>query len=575
MENKYVKKDEGITTGVVYGNVGIGETTYEMNKFHGKQGHGFAAERAEHIYDIYHGNDAQILGDDNAKNGADRLVNGVEIQSKYCKDGPSCIQQCFKDGKYRYYSKNGEPMQVEVPYDMYDNAVKAMKRRIMNNEVEGVSNPNDAEKLVKRGNYTYAQAKQLAQAGTIQSLSFDAANGIIIARDAMSITAVITFATSIWNGDDVDVALENAVLSGLKVSGVSFLTTVISAQLARTSVTTSVRVGTDIVVKKLGANVTNHIANALNNGTNIYGAAAMKNVSKLLTGNVIASTVSMVVLSVGDIVDLFRGRISTQQFIKDVSITGATVVGGNVGWIAGTTVGQKLGAMIGGALSGGVGTVAGAKVGSKVGGFIGSVAGGTTAGQTSKAVLDEVMEDDAVRILHIVELEFVAICERYVLTEYEVNESLSLLKPRLTKKEIKNIYASENQELYAQQVILDAINPVLTRRQRITGFEQLDMFKAIRSLMEDAIDGTGIFGETELAPSYEQMKDTVLQGMDIQEEQFSQIMYPVMQMNRVQQRSERVLTSMKRDNEKTYEKRVQLKEERQEYQKELERLLKK
>lgn len=575
MENKYVKKDDGITTGVVYGNVGIGETTYEMNKFHGKQGHGFAAERAEHIYDIYHGNDAQILGDDNAKNGADRLVNGVEIQSKYCKDGPSCIQQCFKDGKYRYYSKNGEPMQVEVPYDMYDNAVKAMKRRIINNEVEGVTNPNDAEKLVKRGNYTYAQAKQLAQAGTIQSLSFDAANGIIIARDAMSITAVITFATSIWNGEDVDVALENAVLSGLKVSGVSFLTTVISAQLARTSVTTSVRVGTDIVVKKLGANVTNHIANALNNGTNIYGATAMKNVSKLLTGNVIASTVSMVVLSVGDIVDLFRGRISTQQFIKDVSITGATVVGGNVGWIAGTTVGQKLGAMIGGALSGGVGTIAGAKVGSKVGGFIGSVAGGTTAGQTSKAVLDEVIEDDAVRILHIVEQEFVAISERYILTEYEVNESLSLLKTRLTKKEIKDIYASENQELYAQQVILDAINPVLTRRQRITGFEQLDMFKAIRSIMEDAIDGTGIFGETELAPSYEQIKDTVLQGINVQEEQFSQIMYPVMQMNRVQQRSERVFTSMKRDNEVTYEKRTQLKEERQEYQRELEQLLKK
>lgn len=126
------KSDETV---VVYGNVGVSETTYEMNKFQAQQGHGFAAERAEHINDLYHGKDAQILGDNNVKNGADRLVNGIEIQSKYCRNGAACIQECFENGKYRYYSKSGEPMQVEVPADMYDDAVSAMKRRILNNEV--------------------------------------------------------------------------------------------------------------------------------------------------------------------------------------------------------------------------------------------------------------------------------------------------------------------------------------------------------------------------------------------------------------------------------------------------------
>ena len=89
------------TTGVVFGNVGVGETTYEMNKFQSRQGHGFAAERAEHINDLYHGNEAKILGDDNIKDGADRLVNGAEIQSKYCQNGAACFRECFERGKYR------------------------------------------------------------------------------------------------------------------------------------------------------------------------------------------------------------------------------------------------------------------------------------------------------------------------------------------------------------------------------------------------------------------------------------------------------------------------------------------
>ena len=33
-ENKKIYNTDTNTAGVVYGNVGVGETTYEMNKFH-------------------------------------------------------------------------------------------------------------------------------------------------------------------------------------------------------------------------------------------------------------------------------------------------------------------------------------------------------------------------------------------------------------------------------------------------------------------------------------------------------------------------------------------------------------
>ena len=502
-DNKINKKNMVEQSGIAYGNVGVSETTYGINKFHGSQGHGFAAERAEHIYDLYHREEAKILGDNNVKNGADRLVNGTEIQSKYCRSGTACIQECFENGSYKYYSENGKPMLIEVPSDMYDDAVNAMRRRIANQEIKGVTNPQDAEKLVKKGHFTYAQAKKIAQPGTIESLKFDAANGMVVAGDAMGITGLITFATSLWNGAAVEDALKNAAMSGLKVGGVSFITTIISSQIARTTASsTYIQPAADFLLSKMGPTATSYIANAFRNGTNIYKTEAMKNVSKLLAGNMIASTVSLIVLSAGDIINAFRGRISVEQLIKDVSVTGASIAGGNAGWIVGNSVGGAIGGVVGGTVTGGAtggtGTAAGAKVGAeigaKVGGFIGSVLCGTTAGAVTHGVLDEVIEDDAVKIMRIVEQEFVSISEQYLLTENEVYSCLTLLKERLTPKELKDIFASDNQEVYVQDIIMDSVNPILRKRAIVSPVKNEDILLGVRLLIEDAINGRGIFG---------------------------------------------------------------------------------
>lgn len=573
MQKREPQKYGDEATGIVYGNVGVGGTTYEMNKFQAQQGHGFAAERAEHVNDLLHGRDARILGDDNAKDGADRIVNGVEIQSKYCKSGSECVQACFRDGKYRYYSKNGEPMQVEVPYDMYDDAVAAMRRRIEKNEIDGITNPDEATNLVKRGHYTYEQVKRIAQAGTVESLTFDAKNGMILGANAMGVSATVTFAISLWNGDGIEEAVENAVLSGLKVGGVSFFTTIISSQLARSAVSSTIRAGTDILVRKLGPKAASCIVNSLNNGTNIYGAAAMKNVSKLMAGNIIASTVSLVVLSAGDIIDLFRGRISGGQMLKNTVTTGATVLGGGVGWGIGNALGSAVGGAIGGMATGGAGTKAGAKIGSKIGGFVASAVSGSVTGEVVHSGLDMVIEDDSIAMLHIVETEFASMCEQYLLTENEVYDSLGLLKEKLTKNEIKNIYASRNRSLYVQSIILSCINPVLRRRTYVSCPEEDMLLAGIRTLLEDAIEGTGIFDNTVTAPLQTEIQQRLLSHTNIHEEQLPQIMKPVVQMNRVQMRAERSLVAMKRSNEDSQYELDSLRQERESYKEELKNLL--
>lgn len=574
MNDKIKKEDKSIeTTGVVYGNVGVGTTTYETNKFHGRQGHGFAAERAEHVRDLYHGEEVKILGDDNAKNGADRLVNGVEIQSKYCRNGAACIQECFENGQYRYYSSNGEPMKIEVPADMYEDAVKAMRRRISNNEIDGVINPDEAVNLVKKGHYTYAQVKQIAQAGTIESLTFDAANGMIVAKDALGITALITFATSIWNGEDTEGALENAALSGLKVGGVSFLTTVLTSQIARTSVVATVRGGTDILVSKMGTKATEYLAKALKGGTDIYGAEAMNNVSKLLAGNIIASTVSLVILSAGDIVDLFRNRISGAQFVKNVTTTGATIAGGGAGWGLGNTGGAAIGGWVGGTIAGPAGAVKGAEVGAKIGGFTGSVIGGATAGTVTHSALDGMIEDDTVFMMRIVEQEFATICEQYLLTENEVYLCLEMLKKRLDKKELKNIFSSSNRELYVQSIIMKCVDPVLKKREYIKEFDSEDVFLGMRMLIEDAVDGEGIFDKNAYAPSMAEVKENLLQNTNVKDEQINMIMQPVVRMNKTQMRAERTMRTMKRDNEETEDKMNKIRTERMGLKEELNKIM--
>ena len=188
----------------------------------------FAAEKANHLKDVWTGKDANIIGDDNAKNGADRLVDGVKIQTKYCKTGSKCISECFESNTFRYLNSDGTPMQIEVPSDKYDSAVQAMENRIKNGQIPGVSDPGKAKEIVRRGAFTYEQVRNIARFGTVQSLTYDAVNGIRLAGTSMGISAALSFAVAVWNGEDWKKHLKGACHTGLKVGGIAWVSSVYS-----------------------------------------------------------------------------------------------------------------------------------------------------------------------------------------------------------------------------------------------------------------------------------------------------------------------------------------------------------
>lgn len=442
------------------GNYNTINKVFEEEKFHASQGHGFAAERANNLYDNLTGKKATILGDSNIKNGADRLVNGIEIQSKYCSTGSKCISECFENGKMRYTINNGtKPMEIEVPSDMFDDAIKSMQNRIRKGEVPGVSDPNEAKNIVRKGHFTYNQAKNIAKAGTVESLTYDSVNGAIISSSALGVSAVLTFATSVWNGEEFDIALKSAAYAGLKVGGIAFATSVLTSQLSKAGLNSALVGSSESITSIIGPKASATLVNAFRSGTDIYGAAAMKSAAKLLRGNIIVSGVTVVLLSSADVFNIFTGRISTKQLVKNVTSTTTTVTASAGGWIGGAAVGAALGSFV---------PIIGNGVGAVVGGIVGSVASGGAANKITNSILDEFIEDDAKEMLNIIEKQFEKLAFDYILNQKEAEKVTDSLREILNGKKLKDMFSSEDKKAFAKNLLEPLINREVLKRKKVT-----------------------------------------------------------------------------------------------------------
>ena len=461
--------------GTIYGDVSAASTAYSYDKFATPQGHGFAAERANHMYDKLTGHDARILGDDNMLNGADRIVDGVYIQSKYCKTGSACIKECFSKDGFRYWNADGTPMQIEVPSDKYDDAVKALEGRIKDGQMKGINDPAKAKEIVRKGHYTYQQAKNIAKAGTIDSLKFDAATGMITGACAGGISAGISFAVSIWNGEDFNAALENAGISFMKVGGMAALTSLCASQLAKAGMNRMLVGTTDAIVGALGPKASAIIVNAFRSGSNIYGAAAMKSASKLLRGNIITAAITTAILSTGDVINIFSGRISGAQLFKNLTTTAASVGGATAGWAGGAAAGAAIGSFI---------PIIGTAAGGFIGGLLGAFGGGSLAGDVTKSVLDEFVEDDAEEMIRIMQSEFETLAGDYLVNKEEAEEIADKLKDTIDGSTLKDMYASSSRYGFAEDMLRPLFEFTVANRKRVSLPDNSALLSGIRQVLD-------------------------------------------------------------------------------------------
>ena len=345
----------------------------QWTKYHSKQGHGFAAEDANAMWDRWHGKSVNKVGLDNSLNGADRISDGVQIQTKYCADAGKSVGAAFENGTYRY-----DGMKIEVPSDQYEEAVRIMRERISQGKVPGVTDPNMAEQIILKGHYTYDEAVRIAKAGNMDSIKFDIKTQAVACAFACGLSFAVSYCTAKSKGMSHTDALKFATKQAAKSGGTTLVTGVAAQQLLRTHVgrnfaaiaTKAIKPVVRSVMKtEVGKNVLTKTASVMA-GKQVAGVAATNVITKALRTNAVVSTVVFVGTSIPDTVRLCRGKISGRKYAENTASNAAGVGGG---W-----AGASAGAAIGSAIFPGVGTV--------VGGIVGGIGGGIGASMGVKKV---------------------------------------------------------------------------------------------------------------------------------------------------------------------------------------------
>lgn len=344
-------------------------------KYKHKTGHGFAAEDVNAQIDRWHGRKVECVGRDNAPNGADRIVNGQQIQTKYCQSANSTVRSAFdsRSGMYRY-----DGMKLEVPKDQYDECVRLMRDAISQGKVAGVTDPDMATKIVVKGHVTYAQAQKVAKAGNLESIKFDVRTQAISCAGAGAISGAISFYNAKRQGKSTAEALKEAAKSGAASSATALGGGVLAQQALRTTAgrnaaaaaTKMVKPVVETAMKSQAARTVLTKTATVIAGKEVAGQAAVNVLTKAARTNVVTSTAMFVATSIPDTVRLCRGRISGADYAENMASNAAGIGGG---W-----AGASAGAAIGTAICPGIGTV--------VGGLIGGLGGGIGASSATRKV---------------------------------------------------------------------------------------------------------------------------------------------------------------------------------------------
>lgn len=354
----------------------------QIAKYHTKGGHGFAAEDANTIADRLSGKDAKVIGKSNELGGPDRVVDGIFVQSKYYKNASSTINAAFKPngGPYLYSDQA-----LEVPKEQYARCVELMRERISEGRVPGHKNPADAEKIIKKGRFTYGQARDVARPGNMESLKLDLKTGASYASGMFGASFAVNYWRERRDGKDGTDAIKAAFQPALRDGSVALVSHVISAQLLRTKMAAKGTVAARQVMHpiartRIGKSVVEGVATA-SLGKRVSEAAARNHVSKLLRSNVITSSVTAAVMCVPD---FYRAAvdnsISWQQFTKNAVVNVANVAGGAGGAVAGAAAGATLGSAV-------------PIVGTVLGGMLGGLVGGMAADLMARTIIGEIIQD--------------------------------------------------------------------------------------------------------------------------------------------------------------------------------------
>jgi hypothetical protein len=447
-----------------------------------KTGHGIYAEEAGTILDKLAGEQATVVGRDNAKNGPDKIVNSSPIQCKYCKTAYSSVNSCFKNDPttgtktFRYYDLSGNAMKIEVPADQYSQAIEHMKTRITNGQVPGVTDPNMAYDIIRKGKLTYNQALNLAKAGTIESISFDVATGAVNCLSAFGISAVVAFAQVLWVTKDYKKAAKCALYTGIQVYGLAFAGGIIASQISRTSFAASLNPLATEISKSLSPQLVQEIVNAfraLAGKKAIYGAAAQKSFAKFFGSTAITQGIMFFAFTVPDTYKAISGKISGSQYLKNMTSLAASFLCSiaattSAGAVIGKTVGEKISKKVGSAI-----------------GLCAGLIGGALGGIAVKTIGNLLHEDDAIITARLFNAILLNQFIDHVLTADEQDQVIALLDndEKMLRALQQDLLKSEHQEQDVIDYLKPKIQSIIKKRKIIGIDDEIEMGNSISTIV--------------------------------------------------------------------------------------------
>lgn len=423
MEENRKTKNIVLASNIISGEQ-ISDKISEEIRFHATGGTGFAAEQANNLYDNLTFHPAIIVGNNNAKNGADRQVWFTPVQTKYYSTAKASVNAAFENnghGMYRYITDHGRVMDLEVPKDQYDSAVEIMRDKIISGQVAGISDPNQADDIVRAGHYTYNQAKNIAEAGNIDSLTYDVLDGAVVGVTAFGISSVINYGLMVMRGADTKQAAKIAFKNGGKVGGIALASTTVAGQISKAC-------STDFI-------------NAVGAGT-------------------IATSSTLLVLSAIDVVKVFSGHISSERAARNL---GCNVVG----LIAGKK-GYEVGAAIGTTICPGFGTV--------LGGILGAYVCGSVARSITESLLESFFGNSEDKIRKMFNSELCHVAEDYMLTKVELNYLCNGLVRAIDENILSKIKNCSDPRLMVETIVDKLAQVVIQSRTKISTLEIVEEF---------------------------------------------------------------------------------------------------
>ena len=122
-----------------------------------------------------------------------------------------------------------------MPRDQYDAIRNMMQKDIDAGKLEGIEPGTSADKIFKKGFFTYSQSYRISCAGGIEGITVDMANGMMTALPGASITGMIVFATALWQGKSIEDASKMGLHATAQVIGKGAIIFTITMQASRKS----------------------------------------------------------------------------------------------------------------------------------------------------------------------------------------------------------------------------------------------------------------------------------------------------------------------------------------------------